>query len=88
MKTLKLLLLSVLLLNVSCDTDNELPTNCGCVIEISGYYMDYNVKPYTGVVTKWTGIEETNITDCNMNGVEAFNNHGRIGTYVCGENYE
>lgn len=78
---MKKLIFLLALIIISCDNDE--PLQCDCNVEISGYFMDYNVKPYTGVVTEYTGMEETDITDCNMDGEEIFNNHGRVGTLRC-----
>lgn len=75
----KIIILLVLLMTSCSDGDDV----CNCEVKISGYYMDYNIKPYTGVIVQWVGTEETNITNCDRDGEVLFNNHGRIGTLSC-----
>jgi hypothetical protein len=73
------IILSLLIL--SCDNSTDL--SCDCDVELSGYYMDYNIKPYTGVVVEWSGVEETDINDCELDGTVISNKHGRIETLRC-----
>jgi len=86
MKTLKILLITLGL--VSClSNEVDIYNNCDCNVEIKEWRMDYNIKPYTGVIVTIITTENSNITDCSRNDEvlwsDGYKDGGIIATIKC-----
>lgn len=78
-----LLILSIVLLACTSNS-NEI---CDCELEIKEWQMDFNIKPYNGVIVTTYTIKKTDIFDCEMNGAviwsDGYKDGGRIATIRC-----